>query len=254
MIQSKEFDVFLFFRREDRDRTGALRSHVAAVCESRGWRFHPKSISTVRAREGRPIPLVARDVAAGLYPRVHRSRVATLVVGGDPRVPLHPLEAEALKFKRHIPLRRFVEYKSCWIRIPNDPTNDSWVGEFGSWTQRVECDGEHDPRCLPFHVFSGEGTDLKFDHGRTAFDLRYGSGAERLDDVGSRWILNPHDYHGMESLEIAGYNLRRGCHWDVTATGWRISTPVGLWRIDGHVNIYPDAHIRPRGSSTRKLA
>jgi hypothetical protein len=247
-------DVNLFFRREDRDATSALREHVAAVCESRQWHFHPHPVLTRRARNGRPIPLVARDVAAGMYPRVHRSRVAMLVVGRDPRIPLHPSEAEALRFRRHVPLRRFVEYKSCWIRIPNDPTNDSWIGVFESWCQRVECESEHDPRCLPFHVFSGDGTNLQNADRRRAFDDQYGTGADRFDEEESRWILNPREYHGLESLHIAGYQLRKGCHWDVTAEEWRISTPVGLWRVDGHVNIYPDAHIRPRGSSVRKLA
>jgi len=247
-------DINLFFRREDRDATSALRRHVAAVCESRGWYFHPRAVLTIRTPDGRPIPLVARDVAAGLYPRVHRSRVATLVVGSDPRVPLHPSEAEALRVRRHVPLRRFVEYKSCWIRIRNDPTNDSWVGTFASWCERVECESERDPRCLPFHVFSGKGTDLQSADRRRAFDDQYGSGADRVDEEGSRWILNPHEYHGMESLYVAGYRLRQGCHWDVTAEEWRISTPVGLWWVHGHVNIYPDAHVRPRGSSVRRLA
>lgn len=246
-------DVNLFFPQKDRDATSALRKHLAAVCESREWHFHPRSVLTRRTPTGRTICLVARDVAAGIYPRVHRSRVATLVVGRDPRVPLHPSEAEALRFRRHVPLRRFVEYKSCWIRIPNDPTNDSWIGAFASWCERIECEGEHDPRCLPFHVFSGEGARLQSADRRRGFDDLYGSGADRLDEEGSRWILNTHDYHGLESLYVSGYQLREGYHWDVTAEEWRISTPVGLWLVNGHVNIYPDAYIRPRGSSVRKL-
>ncbi|HEV2198938.1 MAG TPA: hypothetical protein VGR73_03885 [Bryobacteraceae bacterium] len=189
----------------------------------------------------------------GIYPRVHRSRVATLVVGKDPRVPLDPNEVEALRFKRHVQLRRFVEYKSCWIRIPNDPANDSWIGVFASWCERIECEGEHDPRCLPFHVFSGEGAGLQYNGRRRAFDDRYGLGGDRIDGQGAQWILNTHEYHGFESLHVAGYQLREGYHWDVSAQNWKISTPVAVWRVNGHVNIYPDAHLRPRGSSVRKL-
>lgn len=251
-------DIYLFFRREDTETTSALRRHVADVCENREWNFQPRSVRTIRSPNGRPIPLVARDIAAGLYTRVHRSRVATLVVGRDPRVPLHPSETEALRFRIHVPLRRFLAYKSCWIRIPNDPANDSWIGVFTSWAERVECDGEHDPRCLPFHVFSGEGANLESIDRRQAFDSRYGSGADRVDEENSRWILNPRDFHSTESsLHVAGYELRQGYHWDVTAVAWRISTPVGRWWVkQGHVNIYPDAHVRPRGSSSnvRKLA
>ena len=247
-------DVNLFFHREEKDATSALRRHVAAVCESRGWNFQPRSVPIRRAPDGRPIPLVARDVAVGIYPRIHRSQVATLVVGRDPRVPLHPHEDGALRFRRHVPLRQFVEYKSCWIRIPNAAANDSWIGVFVSWCGRIECEGDHDPRCLPFHVFSGDGTDLQNAVRRRAFEDQYGSGADRLDENRARWILEPREYHGQESLCIAGHALREGCHWDVTAEQWRICTPVGLWRVDGHVNIYPDAHIRARGSSVRKLA
>jgi len=247
-------DVNLFFHRADREVTSSVRTHVAKVCEDRAWHFHARSVSTVRSPNGRPVALVARDVAAGLYPRVHRSRVATLVIGSDPRIPLHPNEAEALRFGRHVPLRRFVEYKSFWVRLPNDPTNDSWVGAFANWCESIGCDGEHDPRCLPFHVFSGYGAGLGSADGRQVFDDKYGAGAQRTDGQGLRWILNPHEYHGQESLGIAGYNLRAGCHWDVTAdVEWRISTPVGLWRANGHVNIYPDAHVRPRGPNVRRL-
>jgi hypothetical protein len=246
-------DVNFFFHQTDRDATGELRGHVAGVCEERGWQFHPRSVTMMRAPDGRPIPLIARDVAAGLYPRLHRSRVATLVMGKDPRVPLHPREADALRFRRHIPLRQFVEYKCCWIRIPNDPANDSWVGTFAGWCERVECEGEHDPRCLPLHVFSCTGVGLQNHDRRRGFDDRYGPGANRVDDNGSQWILNPRDYHGLESLNVAGYPLRKGFHWDVTGQEWRISTPVGVWSVSGHVNVYPDAHLRPRGSSVRKL-
>jgi hypothetical protein len=109
---------------------------------------------------------------------------------------------------------------------------------------------------LPFHVFSGQGANLQSVDRRKAFDEQYGSGADRVDAVRSRWILNPRDFHSTESaLHIAGYELRQGYHWDVTASEWRISTPVGLWWVKyGHVNVYPDAHVRPRGSNVRKLA
>src|ERR1035437_711823 len=119
-------DVNFFFHQTDRDATGELRGHVAGVCEERGWQFHPRSVTMMRAPDGRPIPLIARDVAAGLYPRLHRSRVATLVMGKDPRVPLHPREADALRFRRHIPL----------ILIPfQDETNNATLS---SWQDHEE--------------------------------------------------------------------------------------------------------------------
>jgi hypothetical protein len=246
-------DVYLFFHRGDLGATSALRRHVEDVCEKRGWHYFARSVSTIRTGEGRTIPLVARDVAAGLYPRAHRSRVATLVVGRDPVVSLHPSKEESLWSRWHVPLRRFLEYKSCWIRIPNDATNDSWIGAFAGWSERVECESDHDPRCLPFHVFSGDGRALQVADRRRAFDDRYGSGSRRVDEMDSEWTLNPREYHGMESLHVAGYTLRKGCHWDVVAEEWRICTPGGVWRVKGHVNIYPDAYVRGRGLDVRRL-
>jgi hypothetical protein len=246
-------DVNLFFHREHGDPTSVLRKHVADVCKEHEWNFQPRLVRILRSPAGRPVPLVERDVAAGLYPRVHRSRVAALVVGRDPRVALHPNEREALRLQVHIPLRRYIAYKTCWIRIPNDPENHSWVGVVTGWSERIECDGEHDPRCLPFHVFLGDGANLQDAERREAFDRQYGTGADRVDENGSRWLLNSHDFHGTESLQVAGYELRRGFHWDVTARQWRISIPVGVWQVAGHINIYPDAHLRFQGSNVRKL-
>ena len=247
-------EVNLFYPKEDLGVTSALRAHVGTVCQREGWQLHQRSVQTRRSPKGRPILLVARDVAAGLYPRIHRAPVAVLVVGKDPRVPLHPLEAEVLRFGKHVPLKRFVDYKSCWIRVPNDPGNDSWVGTFSGWCERIECEGEHDPRCVPFHVFSGRGADLNEAERRREFDHQYGAGGSRVDDNGAQWVLNPRDFHGTEALTVGGFELRVGCHWDVSADNWRVATPVGEWRVDGHVNIYPDAHLRPRGSNVRKLA
>jgi hypothetical protein len=40
----------------------------------------------------------------------------------------------------------------------------------------------------------------------------------------------------------------------VTGGQRRISTPAGIWQIDGHVNVYPDAHLRPGpGHDVRRL-
>jgi hypothetical protein len=47
--------------------------------------------------------------------------------------------------------------------------------------------------------------------------------------------------------------MRPGFHWDVNGRG-QISTPHDLWRVEGHVNIEPDAKFRPRGNNVRKLA
>jgi len=246
-------DVHIFFHKEKKIATSEIRSRVLQICNARGWNCNVWSVSSYKNRHGRSIPLIGKDVAGSLYPRAHRARVAVLVIGTDPKVPLAPDHDFVLDHERYKPLRRFVEYKTFWARLPDPHGNDSWAGEFAGWCQRVECEGDHDPRCLPFHVFDGHGKGLSEDTLRVDFDGSYGHGGRRIDERGSIWSLNPLDFHGTESLSVAGQILRPGCHWDVVGKRWLLSTSGGQWRIDGHVNIYPDAHLRPRGSNVRRI-
>lgn len=247
-------DVWLFFHAADRAITREHRDHVQRVCADREWSFQPRSVEVVKSPGGRPLPVVANDVASGFYPRLHRARVAALVIGSDPVVALHPKQDEAIRSRRVVTLRRYVEYKCLWIRLPRtDPTNDSWAGAFAGWLEMIECEGEHDPRCLPFQVFDGDGRDLRIPDRRIEFDNRYGTGALRIDQREAEWKMQPGVFHGFDELQVAGCGLRRGCHWDVTAREYRISTPRGVWAVDGHVNVYPDAHIRGHRPSVRQL-
>ena len=55
-------------------------------------------------------------------------------------------------------------------------------------------------------------------------------------------------------VTIAGRNLVRGFHWDVSASReFKISTTSGIWQVrkNGYINVYPDAHIRRTKSSKR---
>lgn len=255
--RSAQADVWLFFHGSEFAATKAHREQVARVCKSRNWSFQPRRVEPKRSPQGRPLPLVEADVAAGLYPRIHRQRVLALVIGTDPLVPLHPHVPDAIRFGQYVRLRRFIAYKSLWARLPiNDPGNESWAGVFDSWCQLIDCDGEHDPRCLPFHVFSGNGRELHRPERRAEFDVRYGSGASRTDERTAEWRLEPRNFHAFQpadELHVSGCFLRRGCHWDVSAERYRIATPRGLWLVDGHVNIYPDASVRGRLPSVKKL-
>lgn len=247
-------DVWLFFHAADRDATREHRDHAQRLCVERGWGFQPRSVGSVKSTNGRPLPLLAPDVAAGLYPRVHRSRVATLVIGRDPLIPLHPRINEAARARRHVTLRRYVAYKCFWARLPQESaTNESWLGSFIGWCNAIDCEGENDPRCLPFHIFDGDARDLEQPASRTRFDGRYGTGPFRTDGQGAEWRMQPAIFHGSAELSVAGCLLRRGCHWDVTAVEHRIATPAGIWLVDGHVNVYPDAHIRGHKPSVRQL-
>lgn len=250
-------DVWLFFHAADLSRSRPHRDRVAGICSSRGWGFQSRRVERRKSALGRPLPMVEVDVAAGLYPRVHRRRLVVLVIGRDPLVPLHPRIEEATMPKKHVPLRRFVSYKSLWIRLPADkPQDDTWAGRFESWSETIDCEGEHDPRCLPFHVFSGDGRGLDKPERRSSFDDRYGSGSSRTDEKDAAWRMEPSAFHALQEhdeLNVSGCVLRRGCHWDVEAREYRISTPRGVWVVDGHVNVYPDANIRGSRPAVKQL-
>jgi hypothetical protein len=152
-------------------------------------------------------------------------------------------------------LKRFVAYKGCWCRLPNDASNDTWAGVFESWCKRVDCENERDPRCLPFHVFDGKGQNLTTEEVRSQFDHKYGAASDRTDGTQTHWRLNPNIYHGQEALTIAGCGLPAGTHWDVLPSSRRrFYTPKGVWEIEGHFNAYPDAHFRSGAGKFRKLA
>lgn len=236
--------VYLFYSQKDRDSSRRLRDRIADQCAERDWRFNPTPFQTHRNRHGRQIPLIQPDVAAGLYRLCHRVRIATLVLSAAPRVPLHPRVQDVLKYNRHVPLRRFVAYKCCWYKLPNDEADDTWAGVFKSWCDRIDCENARDPRCLPFHLFEGKGRDLHTEAGRAYFDEKYGTFA-REDGKQTSWQLNPRDYHGQDALSVAGCILPRGAHWDVLPPSRRLFYgPSGVWDIQGHFNIYPDAHFR----------
>jgi len=248
-------DVYFFTSQRDVATTASLRDSYQRACREHGWNFQPRTLKPFKTPAGRPILPIATSDAVGLYPRSHRARVATLVFGTDPVVPLRPNPAEAIRYKDAVPLRQYLDYKSCWIRVPNDPENLTWTGVFQGWCDRVECEDEHDPRCLPFHIFKGDGAGLHDADIRRTFNDKYGAGARRADETPLEWILGPRDFHSSDVLTIAGYICRPGFHWDVSRDQrWRISTPAGVWEGKGHVNVYPDAHIRPKGNNVRKTA
>jgi len=246
-------EVHVFFHEHERRTTAELRVTIAETCRQHDWTMSSRAVAEKKTPQGRPVPLLLPEIAAGLYPRAHRTRLCVLSVGTDPKVPLDPDEAIALRFGRYQPLRRFLAYKVFWARIPEDKQNGSWSGQFMSWCNRTECEGDHDPRILPFQIFSSGQSNLQDQEARKNFNIKYGAGARRTDDKGSSWNLNPRDFHGQEALGVAGHILRPGCHWDVVGQRWLITTPRGEWRVDGHVNIYPDAALRPKGTNVRRL-
>ncbi len=230
-----------------------LRDRIARICQERSWKFLPRSVETFKAPSGRPVSLIPAEFAGALYGKIHRTRAAVLVLGSDPRVPLHPKQEDALKFKRHIQLKRYIDYKCFYCKVSADPENDGWTGMFARWCRVSHCEGEQDPRCLPFHVFRGDGKGLDVLENRQQFNELYGT-AKRCDDTKSIWNLLPRDYHGNETLHVAGHELSKGFHWDVKIDGSRdFNTAQFAWRVTGHVNVYPDAFLRRGSGKVRDL-
>ena len=120
-------DVYFFTSQRDLTSTAYRRDSYQRACEERGWNFQPRVLEPMKTPTGRPILPITISDARGLYPRSHRAQVATLVFGTDPIVPLRPSLAEAIRFRRTVPLRQYLDYKSCWVRVPNDPDNLTWA-------------------------------------------------------------------------------------------------------------------------------
>ena len=210
--------------------------------------------SCVQRVNGRPLQLVTATDAVNLYRRSHRAKVAVFFAG-KPLVPLSP-DARAVRLGQSMALASFVRYKAHARRLPAEPTDvshhlDSCEASCG----QMSCEDGHDPRCLPFHVFTTRRIDLDERQQRRRFDDFHGAGARRRDGRDLRWRLDPANFHGRDRLHVAGCELPPGFHWDVTASGGpkMITTATERWQVSQYINVAPDAHLRGRAPHARKV-
>ena len=228
-----------------RSATAAVRGYLRRECRNRAWTVQEKK-SRVHRLGGRPVELVEAGDAINLYRRAHRIKVAVFYFG-KPVVPLSP-DAPAVR-KKTMRLSNFVRYKAYAERLPTERMDLSeHLDSCEEWRRSVECEDGHDPRCLPLHLFATEHKELDSEYGRGRFGDAHGAGARRHDDRGLRWQLEPARFHGRDILHVAGYDLPRGFHWDVSVDGRRrmIVTAAEKWEVAEYVNISPDAHVRGR--------
>lgn len=207
----------------------------------------------------RPVEFLSVGDAHQLYKRLHREKVlvltfTTVFVRRDPsRNPV--VRREALR------LDAFVAHKALFRLVRGDTSVDSALDRFLASSGSVSCTGEDDPRALPLHVFAVDRPwpDLATDSGRTEFGNRYGLPRARTDERGTRWDRAARGaYHGREQLDVAGYRLPTGMHWDVSAGrgSGRLTTSNEVWKLKGrsYVNVHPDAHVLPgRGPKARRV-
>ena len=154
----------------------------------------------------------------------------------------------------------FVRYKAYASPLPDVVAKVSqYLDEYDAWCRLIGCEDVHDPRCLPFHVFKSRHTELGTPEQRRRFGEVHGAGGRRRDHKGLMWCLDPAAFHGRDTLHVAGCELPRGFHWDVSADGGdspTVTTPTERWKIcrkSGYVNVYPDGHVRGRDPYAQRL-
>lgn len=257
-MNRRDVEIWLV-RPGNNNASGQLRRLIETECNARGWTLRLRKTSSISSKDGRPLNPITPQDATNLYKRIHRARVGVWQVG-DADVPIRP---EPKSITRHfVNLRHFLEHKAFHARLPPGDYNDLWstsLADFDQWLDRVACEGEGDPRCLPFHVFKTEfpTSDLATQDGRSAFAAEHGSQSRRIDGNQLHWDRPSGAFHGRAVLQVAGRDLVQGFHWDVSSRTnvRRITTTAGAWKIrpNGYVNVYPDQYVRLGNRASRLI-
>ena len=231
---------------------------VEGECKQRGWKFFQRQTARVSSPEGRVFRVIDIQDAANLYRRMHRARVGVWQID-KAQVPISPEFAP--NPKRVITLRSFLMHKAFHYTLPEGNFQSAWdssCDKFDEWINRVGCEGEGDPRCLPLHVFKTklDLNQLATVEGRSLFGQTHGPQSSRADSNELHWRRPRGPYHGRDSLYVAGCRLAQGFHWDVSTkqAPQRIATTSEIWEIkrNGYVNVYPDQHVR-KGKQSRRV-
>jgi hypothetical protein len=187
-----------------------------------------------------------RDVG-DLYRAIHRNRVLVVTVGAC-FVRSDPAQ-EPIR-KRYVRnLEDYVRYKAAYGLARGRGDVPQIFSDFATWPV-CPCIHIHDPRVLPLHVFDNSRVwpDLDEGNSRSQFALEY---PDLRDACGRVWTVD-RALHGRESLTVACLALPSGYHWDVARgrSTERLVTCHEIWRvkINGHVNVYPDAYVRSTGA------
>jgi hypothetical protein len=246
-------EVWVIFPKGRKPETDNARDRINKLCLARGWEFQswPSRDATVNPA-GRKRSLLAGDIAHNLYRRLHFARVATLSFESV-AVCIDPMAHERTSERVLISLREFTRYKTFYYKIASDPTD--WLPGFEQWCGLVDCSGEHDPRCLPLHVFKAEQVNLEGGTERELFGSKYGPGSIRVDDDNRQWQLKPREFHGRDIVEVAGCALGPGFHWEVgpLSGSTKVTNTVEAWHVPTYINVYPTAHLRGRAPYSRKI-
>lgn len=242
-------DVWIFFPAEQKNQSSKTRAIIRDECKKRKWQFQEREAKRVQGGGG-TVRLVEFRDATAVYKRMHRARVAVLYLD-QPRICLIEPEDRAIRRDRTLPLSDYCRYKSYRTRA--ETTAEAvlaWIREFETWNREMNCDGDSDPRCLPFHIFETphQCDQLHTLTGRQEFESKHHSRhGGRIDSNELVWETNPRVYHAHEGLHVAGRSLTRGFHWDIqnkTGRPITIGLPSDRWVIKNYLNAFPDGTIR----------
>lgn len=205
------------------------------------------------------IDVLAPDDAAALYHAMHES--AVLVVALSTISVLRDPSSTPPTRRKTIRLAAFVAHKALHALIEHEDELEEQLQRLATWPQQPGCDGENDPRVLPLHVFEADKywEGLANPDVRKQFAKTYGAGGTRTDDGNKLWCRTPEYHGGQRSLHVAGRDLHKGMHWDVTSVKGKatLHTSNAVWHLEGshgYVNVYPNATVdKSGGRSTAKL-
>lgn len=195
--------------------------------------------------------------ASELYDQLHRLRVLVCAFASC-LIRTNPARNPAAK-REAIGLESFVFQKAVYQLVRADADVAAAFSTFEAWRRQTHCNGEDDPRVLPFHVFesASDRRSLGTEAGDAAFEHRHGRPSHRRDDRRNEWSRAQRTaYHGRDVLGVAGFALEPGMHWDVTGKT-KIQTSHQIWKLEGrhpYLNIYPNARVRHAQISTARLS
>ena len=227
------------------------RKALSSMRPQKGWDFRRVRTKVIRPH-GRPMEVVSSDEATSMYKRAHRARIGIWDYGNT-YVPLRSDSDLARNPKHYRTLKRFLCHKAFYFNIGKKAFTDVWeksLESFQEWLDNIDCEGQTDPRCLPFHIFrtSVSIETLATTEGRRIFTNKHHPQSNRPDDNGLHWRSPRGALHGNEQLHISGRELERGFHWDVDSGKRKrtVFTTEGKWKIQRgkYLNIYPDGYIR----------
>jgi hypothetical protein len=225
-----------------------LSRHCRERAATVGYRVKALRTRTLRivGGSGRHLNLLAPMDASRVYRDLHRA--PTMIAAFGPAfVSIDPSRNPPnRRYTR--PLQDFVAYKSTYGLVRSEADATALFERFVAWQRASHCRDANDPRTLPLHVFdTGPGEfDLACDEDAERFLKAFGKPRQRLDGSGRTWRAGV--AHGRDELNVAGFTLPAGTHWDVSTDNrrWRIMNASEIWEIErrAYVNASPNEHIR----------